>query len=131
MAETVISITELVYNGRTIGSALCKIRRVGQEDPATSDSMDVEAEIELPPDDETRAPQTLHRELRFGTRCNLMGNQMIASWSGVPGKVARRQSFSGADYATLVAQATAYLNTELAKLTSALSDREAAREAAG
>jgi len=130
MAQIQVTTTDLTYAGRTIGAAVVTINREGQESPATSDLVDVQVELELPPAS-ADAPGTLHPELQFGSRVQVFGADLDANWSEVPGKVARHASYSGTDYTTLFTQADSYATTELGKLTTALTDRQAALDAAG
>jgi hypothetical protein len=130
MAHTETSVTELTYGGRTIGSAVIVTRRVGQQAPATSDSVEVEVELRLPAAS-ADAPQTLHPELVFGDRVQVFAGNLDSNWSAIAGRVARSQSYTGTDYAALFTTAQTYAATELAKLTDALTVRQAALDAAG
>jgi hypothetical protein len=130
MPQIQVTTTDLTYAGRTIGAAVITISREGQEGPGTSDLVDVRVELELPAAS-AEAPGTLHPELQFGSRVNVFGADLDANWSDVPGKVARRASYSGTDYTTLFSQADSYATTELGKLSTALADRQAALDAAG
>lgn len=130
MAQIQVTTTDLIYAGRTIGAAVATISREGQESPGTSDLVDVQVELELPAAS-ADAPGTLHPELQFDERVSVFGADLDANWSAIPGKVARRASYSGTDYATLFTQADSYATTELGKLTTALADRQAALDAAG
>lgn len=129
MAHTEVSVTELTYAGRTIGSAIVKTYEKGQVDPDTSDQVEVVVELELPAS--PTGAQTLHEELQFGSLVNVFGGDLEHNWSQVTGKVARQQTYTGTVYATLFSTAQGYAATELAKLTTALSTRDAALTAAG
>ena len=129
MAHTEITVTELTYEGRIIGSAIVKTNRVGQQDPDTSDLVQVAVELELPASDS--GEQTLHEDLQFGSLVAVFGADLDSTWSATVGKVARRQTYTGADYAVLFSTAQSYASVELAKLTDALSARDAALTAAG
>ncbi len=129
MAHTEMSVTELVYAGRTVGSAIVKTYEVGQQDPSVSDEVQVAVELELPPD--SSGVQTLHEELQFGTLVSLFGGDLTHDWSEISGKVARRRTYTGTVYATLFTTAQDYATTELTKLTDALTARNAALTAAG
>lgn len=130
MAHTEVIVTELTYAGRTIGVATTTISRVGQDEPDVDDQVTVQVELELPPAS-SEAPQTLHPELQFGSRCNVFGSDLTANWSSIAGKVARTATYTGTVFATLFSTAGTYASTELAKLTTALATREAALVAAG
>jgi hypothetical protein len=130
MAHTEVTVTELTYNGRTIGVATTTISRLGQDSPDEDDQVAVQVELALPEASEN-APQTLHPELQFGERVEVFGSDLTANWSSISGRVARTQDYKGTDYTTLFATASAYASTELAKLTDALAAREAALVAAG
>lgn len=129
MAHTETSLTELVYAGRTVGTAIIKTFREGQQDPDTSDLVQVTVELELPAS--STGAQILHEELQFGVIVNVFGEDLLSNWSSMTGKVARQQSYTGTDYATLFTTAQAYATAELAKLTAALTARDAALTAAG
>lgn len=130
MAHTESSVTELTYAGRTIGSAVVTTRRLGQEDPNTSDQVKVEVELELPPASDS-APQTLHPELQFETLINVFTADLVSAWSSITGRVARTAEYTGTDYATLFVTAQAFAAVELAKITDALTARDNALTAAG
>jgi hypothetical protein len=133
MAEEQTITEALIYDGATIGDATITVTPSGQEDPDTSDQVYVTVELELPAVGTEHVDlEVLHAHLRFGAHvATVFGASLTEQWSNVTEKVARSATYTGTDYAALMATAEAYGTTELAKLTTALAARQAALDAAG